>query len=352
MMEKVVVLGGGFLGVNAALELSSSNVEVVLVDDDLVHEYIPGTIDLIRNRVDGDKLVVELDDFFPEGVEVVDSVVEGVDRDEKVVETSDGLIGYDKLVVGLGGEPNSYGVDISEAEHVWGVEASNQLVENLGDADSAVVVGGGYVGVEVAGELADKGLDVTVVDGSTRPLNYLDEKSSEKILEVFNNKGIKFKGGKRASKIDSNGIVTDEGKDLVSDVVVWAGGVQANSTVQKAFSTDFKGVKVNHGLSMVDDENVFVGGDCADLTGQKTAHKAMNQSKVIAKNILSDGDELTRMEEDQSFLVVSIGSTAGLVYKDKVLAVSRFLRYFKDLIRVYYLWNLKIKKRFNAGFLP
>ena len=351
-MERVVVLGGGFLGVNTALELSSENIEVVLVDDDLVHEYIPGTIDLIRNRVDEEKLSIRLDDFLPESVELVEEEVEDVDRNEKVVETSEGLINYDKVVIGLGGEPNSYGVDISEAEHVWGVEPSNQLVENLGDADSAVVVGGGYVGVEVAGELADKGLDVTVVDGSTRPLNYLDEKSSEKILEVFNKKGIKFKGGKRASKIGSNGILTDEGNELVSDVVVWAGGVQASTTVQNAFSTDFKGVKVNKGLSMIDDENVFVGGDCADLTGQKTAHKAMNQGKVIADNILSDGEDLTRIEDDQSFLVVSIGETAGLVYNDKVLAISRFLRYFKDLIRVYYFWNLKIKRRFNVGFLP
>jgi NADH dehydrogenase FAD-containing subunit len=342
-MDRVVVLGAGFVGVNAALSLYAKGLDVVLVDEDLRHEYIPGTIDLIRGRVEKSDLVLNVEEFLPDGIESFETVVEEVQVDKGRVLTGDGALSYDKLVVGLGGEPNGFGLDFSDAEHVWGVEPAVDLVEGVEEADSALVVGAGYVGVEVAGELADKGLETTVIDGSSMPLGNLRDGSSRKILETLEEKDVNFIGEKRVSKVRQDGVSLEDGGSIESDLVVWCGGVKADETVQKSFSTDFKGACVNRDLSLEGCDNVFVAGDAANLEGVKTAHKAMKQAEKISSNI-SKNKTVEALEKNQKIMIISIGSKAALVYKQKIYAVTVFFRYIKDLIRIFYNLRLNAKR--------
>jgi len=79
MPEKVIVLGAGFLGVNVVLDLMKSEKEVVLIDEDLNHEYIPGVIELIRERKSEEDLLVDLKDFLSgEDVSLHEESVEAI----------------------------------------------------------------------------------------------------------------------------------------------------------------------------------------------------------------------------------------------------------------------------------
>lgn len=353
MSEKIVVLGGGFLGVNAALDLVNAGKEVLIIDEDLQHQYIPGTIDMIRSRFQREELEIELKEFLPEQIELKEARVKDVRPEEKTVETRNGLIGYDKLVIGLGGAPEDFGMDISAAEHVWGTEPAQRLSRKAENAEKAVIVGAGYVGIEVAGELAEKGVQTTVVEANTRPMSYLDEKSSEKMLEILQQHEVRFKGGKQVSEVNENSVNFADGGKEEADIVIWAAGVKASETVQKMFSTGRKGIEVNQGLSVVGDEDIFAGGDCVDVEGQKTAHKAMKQGQVIAENIVSGSEPLKQVESEQNFLLVSIGDEAGLIFRNRLIFSAEFLRHFKDMVKTYYFTRLKIKKKlFNADFLP
>ena len=344
MSRKVVVLGAGFLGVNAALDLASKGEKVLLLDRQDKHEYIPSSIDLLRGRFQRQELEVDLEEFLPEEIEFKQVEVEEIRSGEKTVETRNGLIGFDKLVIALGGEPAEFGADISQAENVWGLEPAQSLARKTEDAESALIVGAGYVGVETAGELEEKGLDVTMVDAGTRPMAQLDEKSSEKILEILQEKNIRFKGGKRVNQVEENSVSFEDGGTEEADVVIWAAGVQASKTVQEIFDSGFQGVEVNQGLSVVGEDDMFAGGDCADIEPPKTAHKAMRQGEVIAENISSDRESLKQVDSRQNFLLLSFGDEAGLVFRDKLVFSSGFLRYFKDLVKTYYFTRLKIKK--------
>ena len=344
MSQKVVVLGAGFLGVNAALDLASNGEEVLLLDRQDTHEYIPSSIDLLRGRVQRQELEIELEEFLPEEVEFKQVEVEDIRSEEKTVETRNGLIGFDKIVIALGGEPAEFGADISQAENVWGLEPAQNLTRKTEDVESALIVGAGYVGVETAGELEEKGIDVTMVDAGTRPMGRLDEKSSEKILEILQEKNICFKGGKTVNQVDENSVSFEDGGKEESDVVIWAAGVQASKTVQEIFDSGPQGVEVNQGLSVIGEDNMFAGGDCADIEPPKTAHKAMKQGEVVAENIYSDRESLKQIESGQNFLLLSFGDEAGLVFRDKLLFSSGFLRYFKDLVKTYYFTRLRIKK--------
>jgi len=351
--EKVVVLGAGFLGVNAALDLAQADKEVVLVDKDLTHQYIPSTIDLIRNRFQREELELELEEFMPEQIELKEAEVQDVRAEENTVETRHGLIGYDKLVLGLGGSPADFGMNISDADHVWGTEPAQQLSKKAENAETAIIVGGGYVGVEVAGELAEKDVQTTIIEANTRPMQYLDEESSERMLEILQNKEIQFKGGKTVSGVEEDKVLFDEGGSQEADIVIWSAGVQASKTVQDIFDVGSKGLEVNKGLSVVENEDIFAGGDCVAVGGQKTAHKAMKQGQVIAENIVSNPEPLKQAESEQDFLIVSVGNTAAIIFRNKLIYSAEFLRHFKDLVKTYYFTRLKIKKKlFNVDFLP
>ncbi|WP_217907008.1 NAD(P)/FAD-dependent oxidoreductase [Candidatus Nanohalobium constans] len=353
MSEKIVVLGAGFLGVNAALDLVNAGKQVTIIDETLKHQYIPGTVDIIRNRFQREELEINLEEFLPEQIELKEATVKDVRPDEKTVETRNGLIGYDKLVTGLGGAPENFGIDISPAEHAWGIKPAQKLSKKAENAEKAVIVGAGYVGIEVAGELTEKEVETTLVEANTRPMSYLDQKSSEKMLEILHNKDIKFKGGKQVSEVAEGSVTFTDGGEEAADLIVWAAGVKASETVKQIFSTGRKGIEVNQGLSAIGYNDIFAGGDCVDVSGQKTAHKAMKQGEVIAENIVSNSEPLNQVESEQNFLIVSIGDKAGLIFQNKLVFSANFLRHFKDLVKTYYFTRLKIKKKlFNADFLP
>ncbi|MFB6116347.1 MAG: NAD(P)/FAD-dependent oxidoreductase [Candidatus Nanosalina sp.] len=341
--EEVLILGAGFLGVNAAMELDDSGYEVTLIDDGLSHEYIPATIDLIRGRAEARDLELDLEEYFSEEVELIDDRVNEIRPEEKVVETRKGLHGYDQLVIGLGGEPRTFDMDVSEAHDIWTLENTEKLVEELEEAEKAVVVGAGCLGIEAAGEIAEKGVETVIVDGKTRPAPRLTERSSEKVLEIFEKKRISFRGGKKAEDVSARSVVLEDGEKIEADAIVWSGGVKASEVVQESFDTGHRGAEVNKGLSAVGYEDVFVGGDCADTGHMKLARNAMHEAEVIAENIRKDEGPLEEAE-DSSIMIAGIGDTGAVIYGDSIVSTGRHARIMKDLVRKYYFLRLKWKK--------
>lgn len=347
-----MVLGAGFLGVNTVLELLDRDREVVLIDENMRHDYIPGVIDLIRDRDEADNLTIEVSSFLRnQDVELYEERVEEVRPEEKEVETSKGLHGYDELVLALGGEPKTFGVDIEDIHTVWGVEPAKNLVEDLDSgAESALVIGSGYTGVEIAGELANRGLNTTVLDASTRPMQNLDEASSERILEMMRNIGISFKGGKKVVSVDSDGATVESGERIRADKLVWCGGVKASEVVQDSFESGPEGVEVNDGLSAIGYKDIFAGGDSADTSFLKTAHNATRQASVITDNI--DRESLERFNEDRLPMIVSLGDTGAIIMDGSVVWTGFPARLMKDIVKRGYMISLKLKKHLNVGFLP
>lgn len=345
MAEKVLILGAGFLGINTALELLETDREITLIDQDLRHEYTPGTIDLIRDRVSEKDLIIDVEEFFEdEDVEIVEGKIVDVRPDEEVVETQKGLHGYDELVLGLGGKPRNFGVDISDAYSVWSIEEAEKLAEELEDAEEAVVVGSGYTGLETAGEIAERGVKTIVVESKTRPAPGLSEKSSKILLEIMQEEGIDFRGGRTVRKVEEDGVELEEDGRIEADIVVWCGGVEASEVVEESFNAESAGLDVNKGLSAKNYGGIFAGGDDADTGSLKTAHNAMTQADIIAENIQRGDKPLKQFDSDTSPLAVSIGDRGAIVHKQKVVWTGFPSRRIKDLVRKYYFWRLKWKK--------
>lgn len=344
MVKDVLVLGAGFAGIRSAVELAQRGHDVTLMDLRENHEFTPGIIDVIRGRVPGDRLQLDIEGFVEgTGIDFEQEAVEGIIPGEHKVVTGSDQYSYDSLVVALGAEPQTFGMDISGVHGMYSLEAAEELEEDLEDAGNALVVGSGYVGIETAGELEARGLEVRVVDRSTRPMPNSPEKASHLVLDYIQDRDIRFTGGKTVVEVDEGTVETEDGEEFEADVVVWAGGIQASSVVQNSFDCGPEGVAVNSGLSSEKYPDVFAAGDSADTGIVKTAHTAIDQGELVAHNLeKGEGEELERYEPGNTPLVVSIGRTGLFMYGERVLQ-SRLFRYLKDMIRLKYFLRLRFE---------
>jgi NADH dehydrogenase len=307
--------------------------------------------ELIRGRVSEDGITLNLDEFLRDtGVEYTREEIESIDPEDKVVNADIGDYEYDYLVLALGSERIEPNFDLKYTEDFYSLEDAKDAVESAEKADSAIVIGSGYTGVEIGTELNMKGLDVTVIDDSTRPMPQSNERSSHIALEHFNDSEISFRGGNRVEEVTNYGVELEDGSEVQADMVVWCGGLQASKTVQESFETGIEGVEVNNGLSALDHEDVFVAGDAADDNYTDTAQIAEKEGVHVAENIYRGGELLEDFHPGRNPILVSLGNTGMLVTDDSAYD-SRFFRYLKDLVIRYYffnVWKRKLRSRFSS----
>lgn len=330
-MEKVVVAGAGFAGIQAALSLGRKGFDVEIIDKNSEHIYTPGLIDLVRGRCSQDDLAINTGSLFGDtSVDFFEEEIIDFRPEEKIV-VGEEKHGYDYLVLALGGEP----ILPDSFEDVI-LPYNSSEAEKLRNLEGEVaVIGSGYTGIEYACELGDKGLDVTVYDMETRPVKNFSEEVSEKVLEVLYSKDIKFKGGKEIERIEESEVFYDGGSEEFDHVVANI-GVIPDSLLGEAFGN----LKTNRGLSAVNYENVFVLGDCNN-SNRKTAHDAMAEAKIVAENIgKKDYEELVPADIFEPGSLVSMGDT-GLYIRGKRVLESRLFRYAKDVVRKGYILNLR-----------
>lgn len=346
-MVGTLVLGAGFGGVSAALEAAARGEDVEVIDLKGYHEYTPGVIDLYRDRVPEKKLMWNLNDLFQgTGLDFSRENVHEIKHRQKRVKTNAGERKYRKLVLAMGSEPATYGMNISEMEHAYSLEAVKSSLDELEEAETAAVVGAGYVGAEVATELAERGIDVTVLEALTRPMPRCPESASRKVLDTFNSMEINFRGGKQVTAVEDGVLELDDGSRPEFDMVIWNAGIQARKVVQDSFGVGKEGVDVNSKMKARNFSDVYAVGDCADYEGMKTAHNAMRQGEVAGRNV-AGGDR--KWKEREYPLVTSLGKTGIVIYGDRSLK-SRPVRSMKDMVRRYY-WTSLRKTRWKARVL-
>lgn len=350
MTEEVIVAGAGFAGLNAALELAERGYDVELIDSSGSHDFVPSAIDVVSGAADADDLRLELADFLDNTpIDFTREKILRINPDDSVVETNSGSHSYENLVLALGYDVSAYGLDISGLESIYSVDEAEDVAEQVEDAEDALIVGCGYVGVEAAGELEREGLEVTVVDQITRPMPNSCEMVSEKVLDILNSKDIAFRGGRAVEEIGDDELVFEDGEELSADIIIWSAGMEASHVVQRSFDCGPGGLSVNGGLNSEEYEGVFAAGACADTDAPDTAQNAMEQAEIIADNIArGESESLQRFEADTKPFIVTIGEEAVLEYGEKGYR-SRLFRYLKRLIRTKYWMGLSWKK-LKLGF--
>ncbi|WP_414837419.1 NAD(P)/FAD-dependent oxidoreductase [Candidatus Nanosalina sp. VS9-1] len=320
MDKDTVVAGGGAAGLNAALELARRGLEPVLISRNSRHTYRNALHHMISGG-DLESLSIDLKEFLDgTPVEFVEEEIEGFDPEKKEVETAEQSFSYENLVVALGNQASSDIPGLDYTEDFYTGENARQAVESLEDAEKVAVVGAGRKGVQVAGELHKNGYDVTLVDSSTRPLPRESSEASKKLLEVFNEEDLSFRGGSTVRELTGYGIEFEDGSELEVDEVIWCGGLSCNEVVQRDFNCGDEGLEVNRGLSATGFDGVFAAGGCSNLE-DRSFGSAVKQGRHAAKNI-AESSKLLEEYEPGELKLFSMGKY-GVYIRNERCHISR-----------------------------
>ncbi|MDQ2986932.1 MAG: NAD(P)/FAD-dependent oxidoreductase [Armatimonadota bacterium] len=174
---------------------------------------------------------------------------------------------YGKLLYALGSEPRR--LQIPGGEKMWTLRtaADGVRIRDAGQAGKrAVLIGGGYIGTEVAASLLSRGVEVTIIETEERLLRFFPESMSAAVQEQIESMGGKVNTGDAIASIDANGFVTTKnGVQIESDMVIEGVGVQARLDLGKAAGLEMG----EHGLVAdatlrSSDPSVWLAGDVVE----------------------------------------------------------------------------------------
>lgn len=281
MKHRIVVLGAGYAGANAAGRLAKrlhpADVEITLVNAD------PEFVERVRMHqlAAGQELKsrVLTDVFADTGVRVVSARVAAVDADRKTVDivAADGSrsIAYDTLVYALGSAAADCGVP-GVAEHAYdiaGKQSALRLRErlaSLGAGATVLVAGGGLTGIEAATEIAEARPDLEVALAARGGLgDWLSEKAQQHLRKAFDRLGITVHEHTDIACVERTGAQTADGRTIPARITVWTAGfavhpIAAATTLQVSATGQ---IVVDDTMRSVSHPDVYAVGDAALAPG-------------------------------------------------------------------------------------
>jgi NADPH-dependent 2,4-dienoyl-CoA reductase/sulfur reductase-like enzyme len=291
--QRLVVIGGDAAGMSAAAKArrlrDPADLEIVVLEQGPDVSYsacgIPYWIGgLVPDR---DKLIARTpSEFAARDITVcTDTRAEGIDLAAGEVATAGGeRLGYDNLVVATGGAPARPKVPRLAADGVHGVhrlaDGADIRAAIAAGAKRAVVLGGGYIGLEMAEVLQTRGLHVTVVLADPVPMAQLDTDMGERVCKAMGDMGIDVQSGQpvREIAVDADGVVRAVRTDTASyecDLVVLGLGMGPEVTLAREAGLQLGvtgAIDVRHTQRSRSHPEVFAAGDCSQtfhrLTGE------------------------------------------------------------------------------------
>ena len=306
--HRVIILGGGFGGLNAAQKLKRAPVAITLIDRRNFHLFQPLMYQVATGSLSPGEIAAPLRGVLSrqKNTQVLLGEAADIDPDAKRVILRDGAaFQYDSIIVATGSQTSYYGKDewrdwapslksIEEATAIrHKILYAFECAERSATEEEArawltfVIVGAGATGMELAGALAEianetlkndfrrinpREARIILMEGTPRVLNTFPEDLSAKAEKLVSRLGVEVKKSVLVTCIDAEGVTFksgDESKSLRAKTVLWAGGVTTNAFGRKLAErtraeTDRSGrIKVNPDLTVPGYPDVFIVGDLA-----------------------------------------------------------------------------------------
>ncbi len=308
MKVDVLVIGGSAAGIVAALTAKSNYPEknVLLVRKE-EKALVPCGIPYIFGELGGsDKNIIPDSGLQSGGVDLKIGEVFDIKKDEKICELSSGeKIEYEKLIIATGSTPLiPKWLKGAELENVFTIPKDkvylDKMFEKVKSLQNIVVVGAGFIGVEISDELKKVGKNVTIIEKQKNILSLaFDEDVSQIAQALLESRGVIIKTGCGIKEVvgveKAEEVLLENGEIVKADVVILSIGYQPNSSLAKK-----AGIKINErGFIIVDeymrtdDYDIFAIGDCAEkrdfftrkLNSIMLASTATSEARVAGMNL-------------------------------------------------------------------
>jgi NADH dehydrogenase len=309
--QKVVIVGGGFGGVKAALDLSEDRrFEVTLISENDDFRYYPS---IYHTATGGSREVtsIPLAELFEDRTaNIVKARINSLDRAQKRVTTADGNdIDYDYLILAMGVVTNyfhipglpelSYGIKTLEDAEEFKKHLHQQIIDERKPDLNYIVVGGGPTGIELAGVLGDyikyickkhdiepRKIHVDLVEAAPRLVPRMPKRMSKKIAKQLRKKGVKLYLNAKVQGQTADELLVS-GKPIRSHSVVWTAGMTNNPFFADQEFQLTKTGKVRVDQYLQAEPSIFVIGDNADTPYSGMAQTALYDGAYIARSLIT-----------------------------------------------------------------
>ncbi len=317
MSSPIVVVGAGLAAAKAVEQLRESGFDgsVVVYGDEqhLPYERPPLSKGYLMGKDPLSGATVHDQAWYDEhGVELrLGASVSGIDLAAKVVRAPDGDQSYDKLLLATGAAPRRLAMaDDSGAPvtYLRTIEDSDRLRQGFADGNRVAIIGGGWIGLEVAAAARSAGCEVTVLESLELPLlRVLGPEVAQRFAELHREHGVDLRTQVQVAGVDQRGagagVRLADGSVLEADLLVVGVGVLPNTRLAEEAGLDVdKGVLVDEHLR-TSDPAVFAAGDIANaehpVLGRRLRVEhwdtAIHQGQVAARNLLGEDAPYDRL---------------------------------------------------------
>ncbi len=368
--KRIIILGGGFGGLYAALHLEKTlakdeDIEITIVNNENFFLFTPMLHEVAASDLDITHIVSPVRKLLKR-VKFFDGDVESIDLQKKTVHVSHGKehhhheLFYDHLILSLGSITNFYGNRGLEENSLTmktlgdAIYLRNHLISNLEEADfeccpnvrepllNFVIAGGGFAGVEtIAGvndflresikfypHLNEKMLRVVLVHAGDVILPELSEKLGRYAQEKLAKRGVEIHLGTKVTDVTNREVVLSVGTKIITNTLVWTAGTAPNPLLETLPCEKIGGrICTDEFMRVRDWEGVWALGDCASVPDLKTgkpfpptAQHAIRQGKILANNLKAE----IRGGDPKPFVFETIGQLAALGKRTGVAQIFGF----------------------------
>lgn len=368
--HRILILGGGFAGLYAALELekalaTDSTVEVTLVNRENFFLFTPMLHEVAASDLDLTNIVNPARKMLKR-VRFIEGEVHAIDLQQRRVTVAHGFDGhvhdfeYDQLVLSLGSTTHYFGLPGVEENALTmkslsdAITLRNRMIALLEEADTecsdyarvplltVVVAGAGFAGVETLGSINDflrnslkfypnltaDYLRLILVHPGEVILGELDPKLGRYAQEKLSERGIEIRPKTRVLSYDGESVELSDGTTIATNTLIWTAGTSANPLLSTLPCEKDRGrVKVDATMSVRDWPGVWALGDSAlvpDVTTGKlcppTAQHALRQGRTLAHNLLA----FKRGQQLREFRFKTLGQLATIGHRAGVASIFGF----------------------------
>ncbi len=386
--KRIVILGAGYGGLQAAKTLhqklrKDDNVEITLIDQNNYHTLLTELHQVAGHRVDSSGVRISIEHVLEyTKVNFIQDHITTTDLKGKKIYSKEREYAFDYLILGIGSEPAYFDIEgmkeysfplwsLSDAvkihDHIinaFDMASKEKDLEKRKELLTFVVVGGGFTGVEMMGELMEwtktlctqyniprSNVRLVQVEALPTLCPILDPKLRAKTEEYLRKKGVEVLTDSLVTQVTSNSVTLDDEKTIPTQTLIWTGGIKAKAFVKELGISlgDRDRIIVNEHMQTKEYPYVYAIGDNMEYQDNKgkvlppLVETAIQSAKCAAHNIAAEikGGNKRQLEAKLHGIMVSIGSFFAVAQLSGLpLLTGLPATFIKHLVNMHYLFGI------------
>tara|TARA_B100000214_G_scaffold99866_1_gene69562 strand:- start:941 stop:2155 length:1215 start_codon:yes stop_codon:yes gene_type:complete len=356
-MENLVIIGAGQSAVQCITTLQkegySGSITLVGDEEHLPYQRPPLSKGFLEDTIKKERLYFKKLEFFIENkIQLkLGTYVEGVNIQDQNIALADGVkLDFDKLVFATGSRVRKLdfpGNNLDSIHYLRGLDDAESMKSDMENSKNIVIIGAGYIGLEVAAIASKRNVSVSVIEMADRVMNRtVDPQISEYYKNLHESHGVDFQfnnslkeivGSKKVEKV-----ICSDGAEIKADMVIIGAGILPNVEIAEEAGINCENGIIVDEFAKTNSDIVFACGDCTNHPNKllnrnlrlESVHNAMEQAKTAAYSVLGNPVEYNQIpwfwsdQYDHKLQIVGLSGEHDAVTIRGNIKESKFMLFY------------------------